>query len=59
MLGVNVLLPFLTACAGAAFGLLIHGDHGLRWGAVIGFAVGCAVIIIVWLMFALLKRLTD
>jgi hypothetical protein len=59
MLGANILLPFITMFVGALFEMLVNGGHGWMGGAVAGFGVGCAILALVWLLFALLKRWVE
>jgi hypothetical protein len=56
MLGSNLLLPFLAAMAGALFAIWIGGQNSLVWGAAVGFGVGCVIVALVWLLFAVLKK---
>jgi hypothetical protein len=56
MFGSNIALPFLAAIAGGSMGVLIYGQDGLVSGAAVGFGVGCAILALVWLLFALLKK---
>lgn len=55
MLGSNIALPFLSAIAGATFSTWIYGQDVWFTGAAIGFGIGCAILALVWLLFALLK----
>jgi hypothetical protein len=59
MLGVHLLLPFLVAIVGALFDMRVNGPDAWFSGAVVGFGVGCAIVAVVWLLFALLKRWAD
>jgi hypothetical protein len=59
MLGANFALPFLAMAAGASLGMVVDGQGGLVWGAGIGFGVGCAIVALVWLLFAILKKLAE
>ncbi|MEA2769898.1 MAG: hypothetical protein QOD93_2860 [Acetobacteraceae bacterium] len=59
MLGTNVILPFLAMMVGALFGFQINGQNGLAWGAAIGFGVGCAILALIWLLFAILRRMVE
>ncbi len=59
MLGAGIALPFITMAAGASFALLIGGQSGMVWGAVIGFGVGCAILALIWLLFAIVKKWAD
>ncbi|MDB5403442.1 MAG: hypothetical protein QOF70_121 [Acetobacteraceae bacterium] len=59
MLGTNVILPFLAMMVGALFGLQVSGQNGLAWGAAIGFGVGCAILALIWLLFAILRRMVE
>ena len=59
MLGTHLLLPFLGMIVGALFEMQVYGQHDWVWGAAAGFGVGCAILALVWLLFALLKRWTE
>ncbi len=59
MLGTYIALPFLAMAVGALFGMWLNERNGLLWGAAIGFGVGCAIIVLVWALFAALKRWAD
>jgi hypothetical protein len=56
MLGTTIFLPFLAMIVGALFEMRINGGDDWIWGAAIGFGVGCAILALIWLLFALLKR---
>jgi hypothetical protein len=59
MIATNIVLPFLAMIVGAFFAVRINGEGALVWGAAIGFGVGCAIVALVWLLFALLQRWAD
>jgi hypothetical protein len=59
MLGTNIVLPFLAMAVGALFGMRLGGENGWIWGAAIGFGVGCAILALIWLLFAILKRMVE
>jgi hypothetical protein len=56
MLRSNILLPFLAAIVGVTFAVRLYGQDAWVTGAAVGFGVGCAILALVWLLFALLKR---
>jgi len=56
MLGANIILPFLAMACGAVVGVQIYGDDGLVTGGAVGFGIGCAILALIWLLFAILKR---
>ncbi|HEX4369464.1 MAG TPA: hypothetical protein VH023_21690 [Rhodopila sp.] len=59
MLGTHILLPFLAMVVGALFETWIYGSHDWIGGAAVGFGVGCAILALVWLLFALLRRWVE
>jgi hypothetical protein len=59
MLGTNIALPFLAMMTGALFGNWVGGQDGWLWGGAIGFGVGCAIVALIWVLFALLKRMVE
>jgi hypothetical protein len=59
MLGTHFALPFLAMMVGALFGTWIGGPDGWMWGGAIGFGVGCAIVALIWLLFAILKRMVE
>jgi hypothetical protein len=59
MIATNIVLPFLAMIVGAFFAVRVNGENSLVWGAAIGFGVGCAIVALVWLLFALLQRWAD
>jgi hypothetical protein len=59
MLGTNIILPFLAMMVGGLLGTQIYGPDGLVSGAAIGFGVGCAIVALVWALFAILKRWVE
>jgi hypothetical protein len=59
VLGTNIILPFLAMMVGALFGLQINSQNGLVWGAAIGFGVGCAILALIWLLFAILRKMVE
>jgi hypothetical protein len=59
MLGSNIIMPFLAMMVGALFGLQMNGQSGLYWGGAIGFGVGCAILALIWLVFAILRRMVE
>jgi hypothetical protein len=59
MLGTNILMPFIAMAAGALFGMRLGGENGWIWGAAIGFGVGCAILALIWLLFAMLRRWAE
>jgi hypothetical protein len=59
MFGSNIALPFLAAIVGATFGTWIYGQHAWFAGAVIGFGVGCAILALIWLLFAVLNKWVE
>ena len=44
MLAIGCFLPFLFLAAGAAIGGWIGANHGIAWGAGIGFLVGFVLV---------------
>jgi hypothetical protein len=56
MFGAYVILPLITSAGGAALALWMNGEPDVFWGAVIGFGVGCAILVFVWALFAALSR---
>jgi hypothetical protein len=56
MLGANFILPFLAMACGAVVGMQIYGQGGLVAGAVAGFGIGCAILALIWLLFAIVKK---
>jgi hypothetical protein len=59
MFGSNIALPFLAAIVGATFGTWIYGQDAWFTGAAIGFGVGCAILALIWLLFAVLKKWVE
>jgi hypothetical protein len=59
MLGTNVSVPLLTAVGGALFATMISGQDAWKLGAAIGFGAGCAIIGLIWLLFAVLGRMAE
>ena len=59
MLGSSIILPFITMAVGALFAMRINGPDAMITGGAVGFGVGCAVLILIWLLFAILKRMVD
>lgn len=59
MLGAYIFLPFLTMIVGALFEMRIYGQDDWVGGAAVGFGIGCAILALVWLLFALLKRWAE
>jgi hypothetical protein len=59
MLGSSIILPFLAMVVGALFAMRINGPDGMIVGGAVGFGVGCAILIVIWLLFAILKRMVD
>ena len=59
MFGAHIALPFLAAMIGALFATLLDGPNALEMGAAIGFGVGCAILALVWLVFAILRRMVE
>jgi hypothetical protein len=56
MFGINIILPFLAMMVGALFGMQIYGADALVAGGAIGFGIGCAILALIWLLFAILKK---
>jgi hypothetical protein len=59
MSGTSFVLPFLSMIVVALFGLMVRGQDGLYWGAIIGFGIGCAIVALIWLVFAILRRMVE
>ena len=59
MLGSSIILPFITAAVGALFAMRINGPDAMIAGGAVGFGVGCAILLLIWLLFAILKRMVD
>jgi hypothetical protein len=59
MLATNLFLPFLAMIVGALFEMRISGEDQWVCGAAVGFGVGCAILAVIWLLFALLKRWAE
>jgi hypothetical protein len=59
MLGTNIILPFLAMMVGGLLGTQIYGPDGLVTGGAIGFGVGCAIVALVWVLFATLKKWVE
>ncbi len=59
MLGVGIVLPFITMVVGALLAMRIGGESGMVMGGAIGFGIGCAMLAMIWLLFAILKRWAD
>jgi hypothetical protein len=59
MLGTHFTVPFLAMMAGALFGMWINGPDAWMWGGVIGFGFGCALVALIWLLFAILKKMFE
>jgi hypothetical protein len=59
MLGVGIILPFIAMAVGALFAAQIGGQSGLVWGGAIGFGIGCAIVALIWLVFAIVKKWAD
>jgi len=59
MFGAYVAVPFLAAITGALFAMLTYGQNALELGDAIGFGVGCAVVALIWVLFAILDRMVE
>ncbi len=59
MLGAGIILPFLTMIAGSFLGNWVGGPDGWFWGGAVGFGVGCAILVLIGALFAILKRMVE
>ncbi len=59
MLGTAIAVPFLAMAVGALFGTLLYGQDAWITGAAIGFGVGCAILALIWLAFAILRKMVE
>jgi hypothetical protein len=59
MFGANIVLPFLAMFAGSFVGNWVGGPEGWIWGGAIGFGAGCAVLVLIWALFAILQRMVE
>ncbi len=59
MLGAGIVLPFITMAVGALFAMLINDQPDMIWGALIGFGAGCAFLVLIWVVFAIVKKWVD
>jgi hypothetical protein len=58
MFGIHLFLPFITMVVGALFATMINGGS-MYVGGAIGFGIGCAIVAVVWLFFAILNRFVE